>query len=147
MFNNSNHCLHPLLPLSSFCVCNCMLLCSALCQWAMVLQHSQSLSAFGCSEGNQLWQSCKLFLWRAKEARAHTHSPSAIPLSGPSQFLWAPYPSGLKGPSQAISVTWATKRGPLVCTERERRWTEGERERGRGWKETLLGISEPLFAK
>lgn len=36
--------------------------------------YGQALSAFGCSEANQLWQSCKLFLWRAKWAAAHIRS-------------------------------------------------------------------------
>lgn len=89
-----------------------------------------SLSAFSCSEGNQLWQSCKLFLGGQKGGRGPLPLHSNIPSSGPSQFLWMLYLSGLRGPSRAISMTWTTIRDCLVSSESRSggrgRWTEEE---------------------
>lgn len=84
------------------------------------------------------------------------HSPhsllSAIPLSGPSRLLWAPYPSGLKGPRHAIPVTWTTKRGCLGCRGRARgdgqKEGDAKREEGKGGRagrEILLEISQCLY--
>lgn len=133
MFNNSNHrlpSLHLSAPLWVIVCCYAQLPASELgC-------YGRSLSAFGCSEGNQLWQSCKLFLWRAKGPGAHTRSRSPYLHQEASRLLWAPYLSGLKGPSQAISMTWTTKRGCLVCRERvemDRMCArKGQREEGEG---------------
>lgn len=55
-----------LAPLCMIVCCYAQLSASELCRYG------QSLTAFGRSEGNQLWQSCKLFLWRAKGAWTHT---------------------------------------------------------------------------
>lgn len=40
-------------------------------------------SAFGCHEGNQLWQSCKLFLWRAFRLGVHALSLPPYLYQGP----------------------------------------------------------------
>lgn len=67
MFNNSSRCgAASLLP---------ALLCVIVCCNAEPWCPGQSLSAFSCSEGNQLWQSCKLFLLGAKGGLEHMLAP------------------------------------------------------------------------
>lgn len=72
----------------------------------------------------------------------------AIPLSGPSRFVWALYPSGPQ-PGNINDVDHK-KRLFSVHGERERRWTEGERYKergreGRASREILLGISQVRY--
>lgn len=70
-------------PVAAPPLCFLPLLCAIVCCDAQLGRPGQSLSAFSCSEGNQLWQSCKLFLLGAKGAGAHAHSRPPCLYQGP----------------------------------------------------------------
>lgn len=92
----------PLLCFLLFCVwlCVAMLSSGALA--------SEPLSAFSCSEGNQLWQSCKLFLLGAKGAGAHAHSRPPCLYQGPVGSYGPFIRQAWKAP--AISMARSTKK-------------------------------------
>lgn len=107
----------PLLHLSApLCVIVC---CYAQLSASELWCFGQSLSAFGCSEGNQLWQSCKLFLWRAG---AHTSSPSP--------YLHQSAPMG------PLSVRSARPQPGNINDHRKRRESERETQSGSGGRGT-----------
>lgn len=128
MLNNSHHPPRLSAPLCVIVCCYAQLSATEL--WC----YGHFPSAFGCSEGNQLWQSCKLFLWRAKGAGAHTRSrplylfirAQSVPMDPLSVRSERPLPGNINDMDHK-------KR--LFSVQRERRWTEGEIQRERKGRE------------
>lgn len=111
-------------------------------------RYSQTPRASGCTEGNQLWQSCKLFPRRAKKgSKAHSLTLPPYLYQGPVSSYGPFICQNWKPPASQYHWHGPQKRCCLGRWKREKRWREGEGDKERREGEQRISQGHYAFNK